>query len=38
MRKLAGIIESPIAPLEYINQGGKLSPAYFISELVTLIG
>lgn len=31
-------IESPDLYLEYINQGGKLSPTDFVSELVTLIG
>lgn len=31
-------IESPDLYLEYVNQGGKLSPTDFVSELVTLIG
>ena len=31
-------IESPDLYLEYVNQGGKLSPTEFVSELVTLIG
>lgn len=31
-------MESPDIYLEYVNQGGKLNPSEFISELVTLIG